>query len=278
VPPGHPPIAGTALVTGASAGIGRELVRRLVLDRGWYVVATARRADRLEALAAELPPGSVEPIPGDLADPAFRARLWAAADDRPGGCDLLVNNAGLGHYDRLADAPPAPLDAMIEVNLTALVDLTRMALASMLPRRRGQVVQVASVLSFFGLPYSATYVATKHAVLGLVRSLEYETRGTGVRVWATCPGRTESEFASVAAGRGPGTLPHRRAEPTERVARGILRGLDRRGTVLFPTPAAWATARAATWLGPAFRAFMTRWAPAHFESEHDLDRRGGPGR
>src|SRR5205814_7481727 len=97
---GHPTIPRSspvplrnALVTGASAGLGRELVRQLVRDRGMTVLATARRLDRLDALAAELPPGRVVVVAGDLADADFRARLWAQAETLPGGLDLLVNNA-----------------------------------------------------------------------------------------------------------------------------------------------------------------------------------------
>ena len=95
-----------ALVTGASSGLGRELVRQLVLDRGMTVLATARRLDRLESLAAELPEGRVVVVDGDLADPEFRARLWERAEAFPGGLDLLVNNAGLGHYDDFAEQDP----------------------------------------------------------------------------------------------------------------------------------------------------------------------------
>src|SRR5438270_10137722 len=97
---------GNALVTGASSGLGRELVVQLARDRGMTVLATARRRDRLEELAASLPAGRVLVEPGDLADPAFRERLWARVETLPGGLDLLVNNAGLGHYAPLADQDP----------------------------------------------------------------------------------------------------------------------------------------------------------------------------
>src|SRR5271163_1001043 len=89
---------GNAVITGASSGLGRELVRQLVLDRGMRVLATARRLDRLDSLAAELPLGRVEIVAGDLADPGFRQTLWDHALHLEGGVDLLVNNAGLGNY------------------------------------------------------------------------------------------------------------------------------------------------------------------------------------
>src|SRR3954454_2230480 len=92
------PMLRQALVTGASSGLGRELVRQLVHDRGMTVLATARRRDRLESLAAECPAGKVLLVAGDLADPSFRDELWARVEALSGGLDLLVNNAGLGHY------------------------------------------------------------------------------------------------------------------------------------------------------------------------------------
>ena len=257
----------TAMVTGASAGIGRELVRQLVRDRGMTVLATARRRDRLEALADELPAGRVLFEAGDLADPGFRDQLWARAEGMPGGLDLLVNNAGLGSYGEFADQDGGAIRLMVEVNLMALMDLTQRAARFMKARGSGQIVEVSSVLGFVGLPYSAAYVATKHAVNGLVKSLSYELRETGVRVWAACPGRTESEFFDVAMGGAgrPGRGP--RGESTERVVRGIMRGLDRRATFIFPSAMARAVARSAHWLPGPFEWFMGRWAPGYFRRE-----------
>lgn len=265
----------TALVTGASAGIGRELVRQLVRDRGMTVLATARRADRLDALAGELPPGRAAILPGDLADPDFRAHLWGRAEALPGGCDLLVNNAGLGHYAPFADQDPAVVQQIVAANLTALMDLTRRAIRHMRARGSGQVLEVSSVLGFIGLPDSAAYVATKHAVNGLVKSLRYEPRGTGVRVWAACPSRTVSEFQAVALGKAGAELErHERigtAEPTARVVRGMLRGLDRRAAFVFPTPLAAAIVRAAHWLPGPFEWLLGRWAATAGRREMGAD-------
>lgn len=255
-----------ALVTGASAGLGRELVRQLVRDRGMIVWATARRADRLTALAAELPEGRVRCFPGDLSDPQFRASLWEWAETGSGGIHLLVNNAGIGHYSKFSVEDPQHIRQIVEINLMALLDLTQRALRAMQPRGSGQVLQVSSTLGFIGLPYSATYVATKHAVNGLVKSLRYELRGTGVRVWAACPGRTESEFYEAALGvSATGRMP--RGEPTERVVRGIVRGLDRRAGFWFPTRLAGGVVRAAQWLPGPFHWWMERWSAGHFAAE-----------
>lgn len=261
-----------AIVTGASAGLGRELVRQLVLDRGMTVLATARRRDRLEALASELPTGRVLIIHGDLADPDFRARLWETAESLPGGLDLLVNNAGVGHYAEFADQDPAAIRQIIEVNLMALMDLSQRAARHMKARGEGQILQISSILGFIGIPYSAAYVASKHAVNGLVKCMRYELRGTGVRVWAACPGPTESEFARVALGgtATAGPLPHR--APTAKVVRSILRGLDRRRAFPIPTMFAWAPVAISRWLPGPFDWFMNRWAPAYFRAEIERGR------
>src|SRR5689334_17150851 len=108
---------GNALVTGASSGLGRELVRQLVLDRGRTVLATARRADRLEALAAGLPAGRVVTLAGDLADAQFRQTLWDHALRLPGGVDLLVNNAGVGNYAEFVAQDRETIQKIIDLNL-----------------------------------------------------------------------------------------------------------------------------------------------------------------
>jgi uncharacterized protein len=256
-----------ALVTGASAGLGRELVRQLVVDRGMTVLATARRLDRLEALAEELPSGRVIVMAGDLADPGFRERLWARAEALPGGLDLLVNNAGLGHYAEFEAEDPATIRRIIEVNLVALIDLSQRATRHMRRRGAGQILQISSVLGFIGMPYSATYVATKHAVNGLVKSLRYELRGTAVKVRAACPGQTESEFSRVALGvpEGSGSLP--RGESTAKVVRGIVRGLDGRGAFLMPTATARAVVALAHWLPGVLDWVMGRWGLRRFRGE-----------
>lgn len=264
----------TAVVTGASAGIGREIVRQLVLDRGFSVLATARRRDRLDELAAELPAGRVQVLDGDIADPAFRARLWEHAGGVfPGGVDVLVNNAGIGNYAEFADQPAEAWRAILEVNVAALMDLTQRAIRHMKARGSGQIVEVSSILGTFGIPYSAAYVASKHAVEGLVKCLRAELRGTGVRIWAARPGRTASEFNSVALGR-PGAGGRKKAgEPTEKIVRNILKGLDRDRPFVLPSFKSWSTATAAHFLPGPFRWFMERWGPGLLRK--DIEGSGG---
>ena len=267
----------TALVTGASSGLGRELVRQLVRDRGMTVVATARRLDRLEALAGELPPGKVIVVAGDLADASFRAALWQRAEALPGGLDLLVNNAGLGEFAKFELQEAASIRRIIEVNLVALIDLSQQAIVHMRPRRMGQVVQVSSILGFMGMPYSAVYVATKHAVNGLVKSLRYELRGSGVRVWAACPGRTESEFFASAIGPAGPIGPVPGGAPTEKVAHAIVRGLDRNAAFLMPGFIPKATVAAAHWLAAPFD-WMMDWRSARYFADEIARARGGDSR
>jgi short-subunit dehydrogenase len=227
------------------------------------VLATARRLDRLERLATELGPNRVSILAGDLCDVEFRDALWERATAFPGGLDLLVNNAGMGHYSKFEDQSPESIDRMFALNVTALFDLTRRAIPHMVERGRGQILEISSVLGFVGMPYSASYAATKHAVNGLVSSVRGELKGTGVRIWAACPGRTLSEFSEVASGRSGGSYRMPKGEPTERVVREIVKGLDSRKTFIMPSMTARACvflARRQPWL---LDWLIGRWARKH---------------
>jgi short-subunit dehydrogenase len=257
---------GNAVVTGASSGLGRELVRQLVLDRGMTVLATARRLANLESLAAELPHGHVLILAGDLTDAVFRKLLWDRAETMAGGIDLLVNNAGMGNYADFATQDQRAIRQIIDLNVLALIDLSQKAARYMKDRGSGQILQISSVLGFIGIRDSAVYVASKHAVNGLVKSLRYELWGTGVRVWAACPGRTASEFRQVALGnrgREVGRLPT--GEPTAKIVRAIVRGLDRRSAFVLPSWRAWIVVTLAHWLPAPFDWIMCRWSPGSYK-------------
>jgi short-subunit dehydrogenase len=184
----------SALVTGASSGIGEELTRQLVAA-GVPVVAVARRADRLEALAAEL--GGVEVLVADLAtldgQDAVAARI--ADDDRP--VELVVNNAGFGTSGAFAELDVDRLSGEITVNVTALTRLSHAALAAMAPRGRGWLLNVSSFASFQPAPRLAVYAATKAYVTSLSESLHQEVADSGVVVTALCPGLVHTEFQDV---------------------------------------------------------------------------------
>ena len=133
---------------------------------------------------------------------------------------------------------------------------------------------MSSILGTFGIPYSAAYVASKHAVDGLVKCLRAELRGTGVRVWAACPGRTASEFASVALGRPGGAGRDKSGEPTAKIVRNILKGLDRDRRFVLPSFQAWTAATVAQFLPGPFPWTMERWGPGLSEGDRGG---GGPG-
>ncbi len=190
----------TALITGASAGIGAELARVFAAE-GFDLVLTARRADRLDALAGELRERHacrVFVIAADLADPAAPGRLAAAVGAAGLEIDALVNNAGYGLTGSFLDTPwPAHRD-FLEVMVTAVAALTHIFLPGMIARRRGWVINVSSVAGF--APPSAghtLYGAAKSLVTKFSQSLALEVRKHGVHVTAVCPGFTYSEFHDV---------------------------------------------------------------------------------
>ncbi|MEZ4471318.1 MAG: SDR family NAD(P)-dependent oxidoreductase [bacterium] len=196
-----------ALVTGASGGIGEAVARRLAAG-GLKVAAVARRADRLEALRAEVAEagGELLALPADVRDDAAVRRVVGATVERFGGVDVLVNNAGLGRDEPLLTGDPAAWREMVDVNVLALCLFTQAAIASM--RARGDVGHVVHIGSMAGhrMPAGtsgAFYAATKHAVRALTEGLrrELHAAGSGVRVTAISPGYVETGFAAVFTGQ-----------------------------------------------------------------------------
>lgn len=181
-----------ALVTGASSGIGAAIARRLAREGVPQIRLLARRQDRLDALAAEIP--GAEPIAADLCEPAGMERAIQSLE----GVDLLVNNAGAGLYGPFASASPDRLADLVTLNCLAPVRLTRAALPAMVAKGHGAVVNIASGMAFQPSPYLATYAATKAFVLYWSEGLYEELRGQGVNVLAVSPGVTPTEFGEVA--------------------------------------------------------------------------------
>ena len=186
---------GWALVTGASSGLG-ECYAEALAERGFPLLLVARRAERLEDLAAKLRKErgvDVEVVVLDLADPAAADRVAAAAGDREVG--VLVNNAGFGFSGRFADGDPAADARMVQLNCGTVVALTHRFLPPMLRRGRGAVIVVASLAGHQPTPWFAVYGATKAFDLAFAEALWSELRGTGVDVQALCPGSTRTEFS-----------------------------------------------------------------------------------
>ena len=188
-----------ALVTGASSGIGADLARELARD-GHDLVLTARRVGPMEELARELETvgANVTIIPADLGRADGPAGLARELDARGLVVDVLVNNAGLGAQGRFDGMDPTRIHAMLQVNIVALTELTRLLLPPMVERRRGRVMLVASTASFQPGPNMAVYCATKAYVLSLGEAIAYELRGTGVTVTTVCPGATATGFMKAA--------------------------------------------------------------------------------
>ncbi|HSQ57164.1 MAG TPA: SDR family oxidoreductase [Gemmata sp.] len=184
-----------ALVTGASAGIGRELARVLAADHD--LILTARREQELHALASELSPAVSHVFPFDLADPAAPRALFNVIHSAGLSVDVLVNNAGFGDLAPFAEADLPKMLRMIQVNVAALTELTGLFLPEMAARGRGRILNVGSVAGFQPGPFMAVYYATKAYVNSFSEALTCELEGTGVTVTCLAPGPTRSEFAAV---------------------------------------------------------------------------------
>jgi len=212
-----------ALVTGASAGIGEALAEELA-QGGTNIVLTARRKDRLDALARRLAATykiQTQVFPADLADPAASERIFAFTRDKGIEIDLLINNAGFGKYGEFHSVAKERLLEMVQVNCAAVVHLTQLLAQGMVARRRGDILILASTASFQAVPYISTYAATKAFDLLFAEGLAEELKPYGIRVCALCPGSTESEFHVVA---GQDKFIHRE-ETAQKVARTGLKAL-----------------------------------------------------
>jgi short-subunit dehydrogenase len=201
------PVIGTALVTGASSGIGLDLSRLLARD-GARLVMTARHEERLRRAAgwirSEAPTAEIFAAPADLARPGSAAALHAWVAREVGPVDFLVNNAGVGTTGRFADGDAAAEADLLQLNIVSLVELTRPCLAGMVARRRGRILNVASIAAFLPGPMMAVYYASKAFVLSFSEAIAEETRGSGVTVTALCPGPTITGFqrrAGIERGR-----------------------------------------------------------------------------
>ena len=188
-----------ALVTGASAGIGIALARELA-KHGAKLILTARRIDRLEALAAELnaKAAEVRVVAADLNDPAAPQQIYDATEGAGLAVDILINNAGLGQHGAFSESPVDQELSQVKVNCEAMVRLTRLFVPRMVERRRGWIMILASTASFQPVPYLTTYAATKAFDRFFALGLAAEVARFGVKVTALCPGPTESEFFQVA--------------------------------------------------------------------------------
>jgi short-subunit dehydrogenase len=225
-----------ALITGASAGIGREFAR-LLAARGHNVVLVARRADRLEELAAELRDAHdvrAEAIPADLADDPARDELISEIDRLGLAIDVLVNNAGFGIYRSFTGSDLDREYEQLSLLIGAVVHLNAVYLPRMVARRSGTVINVSSTSAFQPLPGNGTYAASKAFVLFHSEALSHEVKGTGVTVTAVCPGPVRTEFQETSEPLFADRLPKFVWASPERVARDGLRAAERGKRTVIP--------------------------------------------
>ena len=215
------------IVTGASAGIGRETALEFA-RQGACVVLAARRGDRLQELAEQIRGLGAEAraVPTDVARSGDVDRLVQAALDRFGRIDVLVNNAGFGFSGTIEETTEADMRELMDVNYMSAFNATRAVLPHMRKQRRGHVVNVASVVGKIAFPFHGAYSATKFAMIGMTEALRGELDGSGVTATAVLPGSTRTEFFEVQrTNDGHVSAPTGPQQDPDVVARAIVRSV-----------------------------------------------------
>jgi len=229
----------SALITGASAGLGHEFARQLA-GRAKLLVLVARRGDRLESLKTELISRNrglnVDIHAADLSEPAQVGSLVSRLDRNKIEIDFLINNAGLGDVGPFATSDSARNQQMMGVNMVALTNLTRALVTKMIARRCGAILNVGSTAGFLPIAGFAVYAASKAYVNSFSDALRAELRGTGVSVTALCPGPVHTEFQDVAkrAGHKPEHGPEFVHLSPERVVREALAAVEADRALVIP--------------------------------------------
>ncbi|WP_448534159.1 SDR family NAD(P)-dependent oxidoreductase [Parathermosynechococcus lividus] len=241
----------TALITGATGGLGQAFAAALA-DRHYDLILTARSAAALDALAKELTTSrrvQVITLPQDLSILGAAAQLYEQVQARGVRVDLLVNNAGFGDYGAFGDRDRSRLVAMVQVNITALMELTHLVLPQMRQRHSGTIINVSSIAAFQPLPYLAVYAATKAFVRHFSEALWAELKPLGIRVLGVCPGPTATQFFERADMMGNPALIGSQDSPAHIVAE-TLAALDHDVATLIPGQAS-----------NRLLAFAGRWVP-----------------
>lgn len=218
---------GTALITGASSGIGLELARLFAAD-GYGLVLVARSRGKLEQLASELGTQfgvSTTVLAADLSEVSAADQVVEQLAQGGIAIDVLVNNAGFGHFGAFAESDWTKERDMLQVNIVALTTLSKRLLPGMVARKRGRILNVASTAAFQPGPLMAVYYATKAYVLSFSEALSAEVEGTGVTVTALCPGPTESGFQAGASMEDSKLVAGKKLPDAQSVARAGYRAL-----------------------------------------------------
>jgi short-subunit dehydrogenase len=224
-------------ITGASSGIGRATALRLARD-GAAVVICARRADRLDAVAAEIAAagGQALPVVADVTSAAGMEGLVARAIERFGRLDVMMCNAGFGVAGAIDDVPPDRMQRLLDINYTGTYHATRAALAVFRRQQAGHIIIVSSIVGKRGVPYMGAYAATKFAQVGLAECLRAELLGTKIHVSVVFPVSTDSEFFDVMATETgvPVTRALGPRQRVETVAEAIARAIERPAAEVYP--------------------------------------------
>ncbi len=251
----------TALITGASGGIGYELAKLFAADR-YNLVLVARSAETLNQLAAELQAQHgirVTVAPVDLGEPSAPKFLFDQLRRERINVDILVNNAGFGAFGEFAQMPESEILDQIQLNVTALTRLTKLFLAPMLERRAGRIMNVASTAAFQPGPLMAVYYATKAYVLSLSEALANEVRDSGITVSCFCPGATNTGFAKRAGLEGSRLFKQIGAMNVGAVARDGYRGLMSGRAVVISGVHNWLVAESVRFAPRRLVTAVSRW-------------------
>ncbi|NIO09439.1 MAG: SDR family NAD(P)-dependent oxidoreductase [Deltaproteobacteria bacterium] len=217
-----------AVITGASRGIGATYARALA-QRGFDLLLVSRDASRLHALATTLQNTNgveVETAVLDLAQPDAGHQLFVLSRQKREHVDLVINNAGFGMYGPFVDMPLPRIHEMLRLHVNTVVDSTRLFLPSMIERKAGAIINVASLAGFFPIPYLSEYAATKAFMISFSEALAEEVRPLGVYIQTCCPGYTDTDFHQTAGVKSPSPL--LKPQTSDQVVQTSLRALDRR--------------------------------------------------
>ncbi len=243
------------VVTGASSGIGEAIARQWA-GHGARVSLVARRVDKLEALASEL---GGKAFPSDLAEPANAGAFLPAAEAAHGPVDVLVNNAGMQFVQEFTSVEPVDGERLLALNVLTPLRLSHAVLPGMVARRRGGIINVASVAGLVPTPNMVHYTASKFALAGASEALRWELRDTGVRVLTVYPGPVETAMMRAAVAQFDASSPASRlpAGTTAELARKVYAAFERNDArVIYP--GAYTVAR---WLGPLAADITGRFSP-----------------
>jgi short-subunit dehydrogenase len=211
-----------AIVTGASSGIGRASALALAAE-GAQLVITARRQERLEALAVEIHDLGTKAfiVAGDAKDENTAKQCVETALSEAGSIDILINNTGMGNYKNLVDTSLEEYDQLMNTNMRTTFIFTRQVVPQMLLQKSGTILMISSMAGLYGFPSQAVYCATKFAQVGFTQALDKELRPSGIKVGVICPGGVKTEFA-IGAGRTEESVAQSGMLEAEDVASAVL--------------------------------------------------------